>query len=89
MFVEDNRISYTKDSTWSRMGSNEFTGCVKPYTTLASSASNVPEGKRKKKFKIKNIHILFDTLTKHEGEQLVLVWFYLPNILSQIMSVPP
>lgn len=31
------------------MGSNEFTGCVKPYTTLASSASNVPEGKRKKK----------------------------------------
>lgn len=31
------------------MGSNEFTGCVKPYTTFASSASNVPDGRRKQK----------------------------------------
>lgn len=42
-------VSDTNCSTWSMMGSNEFTGCVKPYTTFASSASNVPDGKRKKR----------------------------------------
>lgn len=61
-------VSDTNCSTWSMMGSNEFTGCVKPYTTFASSASNVPDGKRKKKreqpiIKFKSIHI-FATLSK-------------------------
>lgn len=42
-------VGDTNYSTWSMMGSNEFTGCVKPYTTLASSASNVPDGRRRKK----------------------------------------
>lgn len=44
--VKDTRVSDTNYSTI--MGSNEFTECVKPYMTFASSASNVPDEIRKK-----------------------------------------
>lgn len=45
--VKDTTVSDTNYSTWSMMGSNEFTGCVKPYMTFASFASNVPDEIRK------------------------------------------
>lgn len=49
------------------MGSNEFTGCVKPYTTSASSASNVPDGRRKQKNdnQIQNIYIIIYIFLPH------------------------